>query len=215
MTNTKQTGRKYKSKEEEEAARKKMEEEARKKQKAKESKKRKHNNLEEGEIRTYSQESQEDVEEQGSRDQPPKKKKKKTKDTEPTPGPSKSMKQMSKSERKKNQEQLAEERKQRARAKKGAEEARYARMMEEHKDMLRQADALKRKAVAARSSTVLVPPAEAEEPTVTLPLDPELPTPGADILETSIVESRGPLNLNPLPSEEDNEDEPVGGAHYT
>ena len=59
------------------------------------------------------------------------------KDTEPTPGPSKSIKQMLKSERKKNQEQLAEERKQRARAKKEVEEARYARMMEEHKDMLR------------------------------------------------------------------------------
>ena len=69
--------------------------------------------------------------------------------------------------------------------------------------------------MAARSSTVSVRPAEPEEPTVTLPLDHEPTTPGADILETSIVESGGPLSLNPFPSEEDNEDEPVGGAHYT
>ena len=52
-----------------------------------------------------------------------------------------------------------------------------------------------------------------EEPTVTLPLDPEQPTPGADILETSLVESGVPLNLNPFPS--DDKDKLVGGAQYT
>ena len=45
----------------------------------------------------------------------------------------------------------------------------------------------------------------------TLSLDPEPSTSGADIFETSIVESGGPLPLNPFPSE----DEPDEGAHYT
>ena len=35
-----------------------------------------------------------------------------------------------------------------------------------------------------------------------------------DILETSLVESGGPLNLNPFPSEEEDEDEPPGVPHY-
>ena len=35
-----------------------------------------------------------------------------------------------------------------------------------------------------------------------------------DILETSLVESGGPLNLNPFPSEEEDEEEPHGVPHY-
>ena len=35
-----------------------------------------------------------------------------------------------------------------------------------------------------------------------------------DILETSLVESGGPLNLNLFPSEEEEEDEPHGVPHY-
>ena len=35
-----------------------------------------------------------------------------------------------------------------------------------------------------------------------------------DVLETSLVESGGPLNLNPFPSEEEDEDEPPGDPHF-
>ena len=35
-----------------------------------------------------------------------------------------------------------------------------------------------------------------------------------DVLETSLVESGGPLNLNLFPSEEEDEDEPPGVPHY-
>ena len=77
--------------------------------------------------------------------------------------------------------------------------------------MLERAEVLKRKLTA--SSIVSVPPAEAKEPTVTLPLDPEQPTPVADILEMSLVECGGPLNLNPFPS--DDKEELVGDARYT
>ena len=35
-----------------------------------------------------------------------------------------------------------------------------------------------------------------------------------DILETSLVESGGPLNLNLFPIEEEEEDEPHGVPHY-
>ena len=43
---------------------------------------------------------------------------------------------------------------------------------------------------------------------------PSQEKPTEDILKTSLVESGGPLNLNLFPSEEQEEDEPRGVAHY-
>ena len=86
--------------------------------------------------------------------------------------------------------------------------------------MLERAEALKRKAITtsavpAPSSTVSAPPPGGEETPVTLPLDTEQPPAYVDLLKTSLVESGGPLNLNPFSSVEEDEDEPVAGTRYT
>ena len=120
---------------------------------------------------------------------------------------------MSKVERKLTQEQRAEERKRKAAAKKAAKEAKFQRLQDEHREMLERTEPLKRKITT--SATVSVPPPEGTEPVVILPLDTDQPTANPDLLETCLVESGGPLNLNPFPSEEEDEGEPTGGTRYT
>ena len=208
--NTKQTGRKYQSKEEEEAARKKIEEEARRKR----GKHQEERELEEGEV--VDTDSQADTQSQdtdsqgveideGDRSKPPKKKKKKLEQE-------KSVRKISKAEHKLTQEQRDEERKRRAAAEKAAEEAKFQKLQNEHKGMLERAEALKRKVTT--SATVYVPLPEGAESVVILPLDTDQPTVDPDLLETSLVESGGPLNLNPFPSEEEDEEEAAGGTRY-
>ena len=84
-----------------------------------------------------------------------------------------------------------------------------AQLKREHKILLEKTHALLQKhtpSAAAGNAT----------DTATSAAQPEPPQERAagDILETSLVESGGPLNLNPFPSEEKEEEEPHGVPHY-
>ena len=93
-------------------------------------------------------------------------------------------------------------------------------MMEDHKEMLKRREALKQKLAAAKVATMLTSPTESqpEERVVAISLDEEptaSPSAGIDLLNTSIVETGGPLNLNPFPDiEEEEEEAPTEGTRY-
>ena len=120
---------------------------------------------------------------------------------------------MTKEERQKRSEELKARRKEKAlerkRAKTEADKAKAQLKREEHKILLEEAHALLQKhtpSAAAGSAT----------DTATSTAQPEPPQEKLteDILETFLVESGGPLNLNPFPSEEEEEDEPHAVPHY-
>ena len=122
------------------------------------------------------------------------------------------IKSMTKEERQKRSEELKAQRKEkvleRKRAKTEADKVKAQLKREEHKILLEKTHALLRKhtpSAAAESATeAAASAAQPEPPQETL----------ADVLETSLVESVGPLNLNLFPSEEEDEDEPPGVPHY-
>ena len=120
---------------------------------------------------------------------------------------------MTKEERQKRSEELKARRKEKAlerkRAKMEADKAKAQLKREEHKILLEKTHALLQKhtpSAAAGSATDTATSAAQPEP-------PQERVVG-DILETSLVESGGPLNLNPFPSEEEEEEEPHGVPHY-
>ena len=97
----------------------------------------------------------------------------------------------------------------RKKAKIEADKAKAQLKREEHKILLEKTHALLRKhmpSAAAGSATEAA--ASADQP------EPPQEIPAGDVLETSLVESGGPLNLNPFPSEEEDEDELPGVPHY-
>ena len=120
---------------------------------------------------------------------------------------------MTKEERQKRSKELKVQRKgkalERKRAKTEADKMKAQLKREEHKILLEKTHALLRKhmpSAAAGSGTEAA--ASAAQP------EPPQEIPAGHILETSLVESGGPLNLNPFPSEEEDEDEPPGIPHY-
>ena len=101
--------------------------------------------------------------------------------------------------------------KKKAKAEAGKEKAKLKR--EEHKMLLEKTHALlKRNPPSAAAGSAEVEQATA---TVEVPAGPPKERQSADLLETSLVESGAPLNLNTFPSEEEDADEPVGGNWYT
>ena len=97
----------------------------------------------------------------------------------------------------------------RKRAKTEADKAKAELKREEHKILLEKTHALLRKhtlSVAAGSATEAT--ASAAQP------EPPQETSAEEVLETSLVEPGGPLNLNPFPSEEEDEDELPAVPHY-
>ena len=97
----------------------------------------------------------------------------------------------------------------RKRAKTEADKAKAQLKREEHKILLGKTHVLLRKhmpSAAAGSATEAA--ANAAQP------EPPQETSTGDILETSLGESGGPLNLNPFPSEEEDEDELPGVPNY-
>ena len=211
MAHTRQTQHKYKTKEQEEMARKKMEEEAKKSGKRKYEEKE----LEEGEIadtedsQVETQESQEGdgQETEEGKDEPPKKKEKYKHDKP------KGIKSMSKEERKSKAEERKALRKENAWEKKKAKEeadkekARLKR--EEHKVLLERTCALLNRNTPSAAAGSAMGTA-----TVEIHPGPSKERQAVDILETSLVESGGPLNLNPFPSEEEEENKPNECACY-
>ena len=187
MAKTKHTKHRYYSTEEEEVAIRKMEESKRKKTEEEE-----------------TGDSQEEARQTKSTEPPPKKKKKKDKT---------SIKSMTKEERQKRSKELRAQRKEmaleRKKAKIEADKAKAQLKREEHKILLEKTHALLRKhtfSAAAGSATEAA--ASADQP------EPPQEIPAGDILETSLVESGGPLNLNMFPSEEEDEDELPSVPHY-
>ena len=89
-----------------------------------------------------------------------------------------------------------------------ADKAKAQLKREENKILLEKIHVLLRKdmpSAAAGSATEAAASAAQPEPQETL---------AGDILETSLAESGGPLNLNPFPSEEEDKDELPGIPHY-
>ena len=158
-----------------------------------------------------TQESQEVDSQEG--DKPTsKKRKKEQKDTKKKKTKS-DVKSMTKEERQKRSEELKARRKEKAlerkRAKMEADTAKAPLRREEHKILLEKTHALLRKhtpSAAAGSATDTATSAAQPEP-------PQERVAG-DVLETSLVKSEGPLNLNPFSSEEEEEEEPHGVPHY-
>ena len=120
---------------------------------------------------------------------------------------------MTKEERLKRSEELKARRKEKAlerkRAKTEADKAKAQLKREEHKILLEKTHVLLQKhtpSATAGNATDTATSAAQPEPSQERSTE--------DILETSLVESGGPLNLNPFPSEEEEEDEPHGVPHY-
>ena len=120
---------------------------------------------------------------------------------------------MTKEERQKRSKELKARRKEKAlerkKAKTEADKAKAKLKREEHKILLEKTHALLWKhtpSAAAGSAT--------DTATSTAQPEPSQEKSTEDILETSLVESGGPLNLNPFPSEEEEEDELHGIPHY-
>ena len=154
-----------------------------------------------------TQESQEGDSQEG--DEPTSKKRKKEEKDKKKKKTKSDVKSMTKEERQKSLEELKARGKEKAlerkRAKAEADKAKAQLKREEHKILLEKTHALLRKympSAAAGSAT--------ETATSAAQPEPSQETLAGDILETSLVESGGPLNLNPFPSEEEDKDVP----HY-
>ena len=90
-----------------------------------------------------------------------------------------------------------------------AEKAKALLKQEEHKMLLVKTHALLRKQTpSAAAGSASEAAASADQP------GPPQEILAGDVLETSLVESGGPLNLNPFPSEEEDENEPPGDPHF-
>ena len=90
-----------------------------------------------------------------------------------------------------------------------ADKAKALLKWEEHKILLEKTHALLRKHMpSAAAGSPSEAAASADQP------GPPQEILAGDVLETSLVESGGPLNLNPFPSEEEDEDEPPGDPHF-
>ena len=160
------------------------------------------------------QESQEgDSQESGEGDKPTSKKRKKDEKSKKEKKAKSDIKSMTKEERKGKAKELKTRRKEKALERKKAmaeadkEKAKLKR--EEHKMLLEKMHALIQKNTpSAAAGSVTDTATSAAQP------GPSQEKPTEDILETSLVESGGPLNLNPFPSEEEKEEEPRGVAHY-
>ena len=217
MAKTKHIKHRYYSMEEEEEAIRKMEEKKRKKTEEEETgdsqeearqtksaepppKKKKRKKTEEEETG----DSQEDTRQTESTEPPPKNKKKKDKT---------SIKSMTKEERQKRSKELKAQRKEMAlekkKAKIEADKVKALLKWEEHRILLEKTHALFRKHTpSAAAGSASEAAASADQP------EPPQEIPAGDVLETSLVESGGPLNLNPFPSEEEDEDELPGVLHF-
>ena len=120
---------------------------------------------------------------------------------------------MTKEERLKKFEELKVQRKEmaleRKRAKIEAEKVKAQLKREEHKILLEKTHALLRKHMpSAAAGSAAEAAASAAQP------EPPQETSAGDVLETSFIESGGPLSLNPFPSEEEDEDESPGVPHF-
>ena len=185
MAKTKHTKHRYYSMEEEEEAIRRMEETKRKKTEEEE-----------------TGDSQEEARQTKSTEPPPKKKKKKDKT---------SIKSMTKEERQKRSKELKVQRKgkalERKRAKTEVDKVKAPLKREEHKILLEKTHALLRKHTpSAATGSATEAAASADQP------EPPQEIPAGDVLETSLVESGGPLSLNLFPTEE--EDELPSVPHY-
>ena len=120
---------------------------------------------------------------------------------------------MTKEERQKRSEELKAQRKEMAlekkKAKIEADKVEALLKWEEHKILLEKTHALLRKHMpSAAAGSASEATASADQP------GPSQEIPAGDVLETSLVESGGPLNLNLFPSEEGDEDELPGVPHF-
>ena len=203
MAKTKHTKCRYYSTEEEKEVIKRME-------------KRKRKEMEEedtGDMEGPEESQEGDSQESREGDEPTSKKRKKGGKDKKKKKNKSDVKSMTKEERQKRSEELKARRKEKAlerkRAKTEADKAKAQLKREEHKILLEKTHVLLQKhtpSAAAGSAT----------DTATSAAQPEPPQEklAEDILETSLVESGGPLNLNPFPSEEEEEDEPHDVPHY-
>ena len=152
-----------------------------------------------------TQKSQEgDSQESRKEDKPTSKKRKKDEKDKKKKKTKSDVKSMTKEERQKRLEELKARRKEKAlerkKAKTEADKAKAQLKREEHKILLGKTHALLQKhtpSAAAGSATDTATSAAQPEPSQEKSTE--------DILETSLVEGGGPLNLNPFPSEEEEE----------